>query len=476
MKHPSIDFALYPKPSGFAILASKEGDDIMREKTGIFGVPLGDGGRVQGSHEDYIRIIVDEIAALEGDGPRQALEEAMANLKAGSKNLRFWGLANPTSHYDLSGVYSEPVNGWSSVNVDHETWRTKFGIVRHLDGLRSPAIVEEDGAWKYPFLINQEAVDQVRNTAGEDSLRYNQMVRGWPSNQATVSTVLTETDIAAGKATSQQFNEVHLQGIGAASSAFHRVTRVAAVDAAFSQGGDDAIVQEVQLIYLSGLPILYFPEPQKIPILDSSDRPVTYQLSDYLRVWCAARDVRMDMLAADDSGTQSLADVLSVEIAPGVMRVNYARAASDKPINTASPEIANKRYKDCITEGWTLLAEFVKMNQVRGLSIECARQLCSRQYVTNKAGVVQEPRRLEPKTTFKARTKLGSPDAADAAAMAVLLIRHRLGILPGSGVYPQQLARAPTDIKPAFTLRSASSFKPGVPTGDPLARMLGRYK
>lgn len=476
MKHPAIDFSIYPKPSGYAILATPGTDSEMHEeKAGIFGVALQDGSRMQGSHLPYVRIIVDELAALEGDGPRQAIEEALANLKAGSKSLRFWGLANPTSHYDLSGVYSEPLDGWSSVNVNHETWRTKFGIVRHLDGLRSPAIVEEDGARKYPFLINQEAVDQVRNTAGEDSLRYNQMVRGWPSNQASVATVLTETDLAAGHATETRFNGTDLGSIGTESSPFFRTIRVAAVDAAFSQGGDDAVVQEVRVVYLSSLPVLYFPEAHKIPILDSSDRPVTYQLVDFLRGWCAERDISMDMLAADDSGTQSLADVLSVEIAPGVMRVNYARSASDKPVNSSSEELAKKKYKDCITEGWTLLAEFIKMGQVRGLSVDCARQLVSRQYVTNKAGVVQEPRRLEPKTMFKARTKLGSPDEADAAAMAALLIRHRLGITPGSGVYPQRLARAP-DLKPAISLRSASSFRAGASTGDPFAKMMGRYK
>jgi hypothetical protein len=96
--------------------------------------------------------------------------------------------------------------------------------------------------------------------------------------------------------------------------------------------------------------------------------------------------------------------------------------------------------------------------------------------MTTKNGVVVEPRRLERKADFKTRTKLGSPDEADAAAMAALLARHRLGILPGSGVYPQALVARPQPAQPMITLRSASSFKPGAPTGDPLAKMLGRYK
>ena len=92
--------------------------------------------------------------------------------------------------------------------------------------------------------------------------------------------------------------------------------------------------------------------------------------------------------------------------------------------------------------------------------------------MTNSKGVIQEPRRLESKPTFKARTKLGSPDHADAAAMAALLIRHRLGIIPGANVYPQSMRpiqdRAPLARLPRVMPTEASNE-------DPLARLLGKY-
>lgn len=474
MKNKEIDFALHPKPSGYAIYAdsAEEGDAVV-EKAGIIGIALADGGRAQGSHEKYVRFLVDEMAALQGEGPAKALEEAFTNLKAGSLSLKIIGLANPTSRFDLSGLYSEPLAGWSSVNVDSEFWRTKYGIVRHFDGLKSPAITEPDGARKYPFLINQEAVDNIKNVSGEDSVRFSEFVRGFPPEQGNSVTVLTEADIAAGKATDQDLNGVEIGNIVTASP-FFKTIRAAAVDAAFSQGGDDAVIQEVRIVYVRDLPTLYFPPPQKIPIVDSSVRPVTYQLVDYIRGWCAERDIPMDMLAADDSGSQSLADVLSVEIGPGVLRVNYSRAASDKPTSVTSPEEARKKLRDCITEGWVILAELVKLGQVRGLSEVCARQLCARQYATNaKTSAILEPRRLEPKAAFKARTKLGSPDEGDAAAMACLLIRHRLGIVPGANVYPQ--ARASSPSRPDFKLSSASAFSDDAPREDPLAGLLGKY-
>ena len=475
-KHPRIDFPGRSKSSGYSILNTVEDDDAAQaEKAGIFGVALDESGKLQGAHLPFVRILVDEIATLQSDGAREAIETAISNLRKGAVSFKFFGLANPESWFDLSGYYAEPKAGRSTVTVDSEVWETRFGRVRHHDGLKSPAITEENGAKEYPFLVNMASIEADRRELGDDNPVFWRMVRGFPTRQGEVATVMTETDIVAGKATEKDVDGVRLDHVGA-NSTFFRTLTIGSLDSAFSQGGDSAILQAVKIIYLNGLPTLFFIEPTKIPILESSDRPVTYQIVDFTRGWLTKHDVQIDHLAADDSGTQSVCDVLTIEIAPGVFRVNYSNSASDMPISNATDVEAKKKFKDRATEAWAVLAEFVKSGQVRGLSDECARQLAARRYMTTKSGVVVEPRRLEKKADFKARTKLGSPDEADAAAMAALLARHRLGILPGSGVYPQQLARAPTDIKPAFTLRSASSFKPGVPTGDPLARMLGRYK
>ena len=95
-KNKEIDFSIHPKPSGYAILSDVENaGDTMEEKAGIFGVALSEGGRMQGSHLPYVRIVIDEMSALEGDGPRRAIEEAMANLKAGSRSLKVWGSCEP---------------------------------------------------------------------------------------------------------------------------------------------------------------------------------------------------------------------------------------------------------------------------------------------------------------------------------------------------------------------------------------------
>lgn len=471
--HKTIQFPGHSKPSGYSIVCdADDAEGMVAEKGGIFGVALAEGGRLAGAHMKYVRVMVDEISTLEQEGGRLAVEEAISNLRKGATSFKGFALCNPKSRFDLGCYYATPLAGWSSVTVDSEVWETKFGRARHLDGYKSPAILEPGGKEKYPFLINADSIERDRVELGEDSPRFFEQNRGFPPNQNNTATVLTETDIVSGKATDTSLNGVEIAGVSG-SSPFFRTLRVGSLDSAFSAGGDNAILQEARIVYVSDLPTIFFPPPEKIPISDTSERPVTYQLVDFVRGWALDRDIPMEMFACDDSGTQSVADVLSVEVAPGVFRVNYSRAASDKTVNNSSPELAKKKFRDMIMEAWALLAEFVKSGQVRGLSDECARQLCARQYMTNTKGVILEPRRLESKPVFKARTKLGSPDQADAAAMACLLIRHKLGIVPGANVYPQQISRV--DSRPAFSISQASSFQPGVQADDPLAALLGKY-
>ena len=465
----------HSKPSGYSILNDKIDDgDTQMEKAGLFGVALNEGGKLAGAHVKYVRVLVDELATITTEGGRQSIEEAISNLRKGADRFWFGGLANPTSRFDLSGYYAEPLDGWSSVSVDSEVWESRFGRVRHHDGLKSPAIQEPDGARKYPFLINQATIDADRREIGEDSPRFFQMNRGFPAKQGSSATLLTETDLVQGKATDDKLDGMELSNVDAASK-FLRTIKTAALDSAFSQGGDSAILQELRVVYLRDLPTLYFPPPEKIPLSDNSERPITYQLTDYVRDWGLKNDVAMDFFAADDSGTQSVCDVLTVEIAPGVTRINYSTSASEEAMSIASPEEAKKKYRDKITEAWAILAEYVKFGQVRGLSEACAKQLVSRQFMTHaKTGVVLEPRRLEQKKIYKSRTMQGSPDEADAAAMAAYLVRHKLGILPGANVYPQAHVPA-ADVTPPFELSSASTFNPGASADDPLADLMGRY-
>lgn len=475
--HKTIEFPGHSKPSGYAILNDiADLGDTQMEKAGLFGVALNEGGKLAGAHTKWVRVLVDELATITTEGGRQSIEEAISNLRKGSQSFKFFGLANPTSRFDLSGYYSEPSaeGGWSTVSVETEVWDTRFGRVRHHDGLKSPAVVEPNGAMLYPFLINQETIDKDRREIGEDSPRFWQMNRGFPPRQGNTATVLTESDLVQGKATCDDLDGVKVAELQTESPFFRTIT-VGSLDSAFSQGGDNAIIQEARIIYVGNLPTIFFPAPEKIPIVDSSDRPVTYQLVDFVRSWCAERQLTMDYFAADDSGTQSVCDVLTVEIAPGVFRVNYSNSASDQALSIASPEEARKKYRDRITEAWAILAEFVKYGQVRGLSEECAKQLTARQYMCNTKGVVLEPRRLEQKKLFKSRTLLGSPDEADAAAMACLLIRHKLGIVPGANVYPQTVPKL-TAPKPVFHLSSASSFAPDATADHPLDALLSRYQ
>jgi len=426
------------KLSGYSIVnVVEEGEDSVGEKSGIFGRALDDGGKLAGAHMPFVRVLVDELSTLKTEGAKRALDESLSNLPIGTKSFKFVGLCNPEQLYDLSAHYSVPTadGGWSSINPDTaEVWQSKWGRVRRHDGLKSPACMEPDGETKYPFLIGPTKIKELELRFGKDDVNFWRMVRGFPPMQGSAATVLEDIDISAGRAC-EEWERVD------PGSPFFGVVRVGALDAAFTQGGDSAILVGMDIIEKDGVPLLCFHPPERLVVSASADIPVVYQLVASTREWLSKNSVDVEAFASDDSGTQSVCDVITKEIGPGIFRMNYSTKASDTPMNNTTSEPAKKRVRNLITEAWGVLAEFVKAGQVRGLSEAAAQQLTSRQYRTFK-DVVMEPRMLEPKLQYKQRTKLGSPDEGDASAMAALLAHLRFGIMPGAKTYPERLAMA----------------------------------
>jgi hypothetical protein len=154
---------------------------------------------------------------------------------------------------------------------------------------------------------------------------------------------------------------------------------------------------------------------------------------DALRIELDKRGIPVTHLAIDDSGTQSVADVVEVEIGRGCIRCNSGSAASDRPIARLNGTPVNERYVDRGTELWIQVAELGRNRQLRGMSAEECGQFTSRRLV-----MAGKRKRLERKVEYKTRLKgFRSPDDADAAALCVEAARVACGLHPG------EVARAP---------------------------------
>jgi hypothetical protein len=399
------------------------------EKSGLRGLAVREGSEeraranLAGSHNKYMRWVIDEISQMS----RAALDGRI-NASIGCRDFRYFGLANPDSYHDLGASVSVPITpgGWNDVDENCTEWRSVYGKVRHHNGLHSPAITEPGGKEKYPHLINQDTVDNLlrENHGNLDSPVLWSQVKGFPPPEGDVLTVLSDKDIHAFRAD---------QPIEWAAHGGTDVIRVAGLDPAFSSGGDNCVLQFGTVgMSMVGDYVLDFDETLYIPIKASEERPAAYQISDAVITAMEARNVPMQNLAVDDSGTQSVADILQVESKVAPIRCNFGARASEQPISAINPEPAFKRVANQTTEIAVLLAELVRSGQVRDIPEKTQAQLTSRTFVLGK-----RPQRLEAKADYKKRTGIGSPDEGDASCLCALAARQSAGLFPGKNI-PQK--------------------------------------
>lgn len=410
--HPSFSIPLKEAPSQTAIINDRDaGASDASLKAAVRGVAVGEGSeakavaRLAGVHTKFVTIILDEGSALP-----EAAAKARINASAGTQRFRFLSLANPVDRNDEATRFCEPLDGWSSVNVDTEEWRSNFGKVLHFNAMNSPALQEDDGESLYPFLLSRRQIDTIIREAGgntEDPMVYR-MVYGYPAPMGGTLSVLTERDID----TFGLADDAVFDGRG------DKVQRVASLDPAFTgPGGDGCAFRWGEIGYdNTGRPVLQL-RPCELLAIDPDDgQPAAYQVAQQTIQRCNTLGIPVSALAVDDSGTQSVAAIIQHESGIRPIACNFAERADD-----------NKQYRNRVTEIWFSLQALARNYQLRGLDSKTALQLCARRF--KKA---DRPLALESKAEYKKRTGLRSPDEADATALLAYAALRTCGLCPGS--------------------------------------------
>jgi hypothetical protein len=398
-------------------------------KASLRGVAVREGtqaksrANLQGAHLPYVRLILDEMAQM----PESAVA-ARVNLSIGCTNFKFAAMANPDSFSDISCKYSIPddKDGWATVTRDTPEWRSIYGKVRHHNGMQSPSVTEEGGAEKYPYLISQTQIDSIlkENHNNPDSADVWTMVYGFPAPSGSPDSVLSPKDIQSFRATSS-IEWATPNPTGAIDRSDQVL--VAGLDPAFSEGGDNAVLQLATVGRAQyGAYAISFEEPIYIPIRASDDRPPIYQITDFVIEVLGGRGIPLSHLAVDDSATQSCAGVLAKEGGTAPIAVSFGSRASDQPLTSHDKIPAHDRVYDRVTEMWSLFAALVRAGQVRDLPQKAMEQFTSRRFTPGK-----RPRRLESKTIYKKRTGQGSPDEGDSVSLCALAARQVAGLQPG---------------------------------------------
>lgn len=413
--------------TGYAILNDRDQDDnplAKGAKAGIHGVALNDGGKLQGAHSKYVRLIIDELATINN---HEDIKTTIDNLQI-AQDFKFVALANPASWTDPSSQYCIPEGGVNSVTVDTGCWRSTFGcFVRHNDGMKSPCVQHPELADLFPFLTQQKHIDASlkRADGNPNSPQFWKMIRGFPVGAGAAAPVILDEAVAFQQGVTEPASMEEGSILGTA----------AGIDPAWTEGGDGACYARCFVrLDRFGRPFLDFTgglTRLKIDATIINRKPAVQQLReqviDIMRLPYAAT---FYMTAIDASANQGLADDLLIYCGANTIHVNNAVRASDVPLRANDARPANTIVYDRGTESWCVLAEFCRAGMVRGLPPEALRGLTTRRYMLKKgAEDPVQPLRLEKKEDFKLRFK-HSPDETDACALAALAVKERFGLFP----------------------------------------------
>jgi hypothetical protein len=368
-------------------------------------------GKFIGIKQKNVILIADELSELS----TAILQAGLSNL---SKNPSFSlvGLSNPASRWDAFGEWSEPAQGWDSIdpNID-ETWKTKWGgLYKRYDGERSPNIIA--GETVYPWLPTEEKIEEDKALLGQESRGYYRMVRAVFFDSDETDGVYTDAELVKSGA----MGSIEWQGTP---------TPIAGCDPAFTNGGDRTILYTGHVGYdKSGQFVCQLGEA--ISLTDDATNkavPRSYQIVQQIKDECKKRKIIPANLGIDSTGAGSpLADILAAEFGDDILRVSFGGKASDKRVSTNSKLIGNELYVNRVTELWFVGKEFCRTKQLFGITNDLAQEVVGRKYDMVKGSTLRM--KLESKPDYKNR--LGkSPDLADAAFICIDVARQRHGLV-----------------------------------------------
>lgn len=371
-------------------------------------------GKLIGAKNKRVLLIADELPEL----TEAILTAAFSNL-ALNPYFQMVALGNFKSIYDAFGVFVRPKNGYSSISVEDKEWETSNGVCLHLDGMRSPNIV--DGKDKWPIYDSKNLATHRKNY-GPDSAEFWRMCRSFHCPESVENVLFSDVDFIRG--------DSHSPAIW-----LEPPRPVIAADPAFTTDGDKfSVVTGLFGKNNNGLPTLaitgYRYVHENIALTQQGeprDVQTARQLSEIAREEkCTAENVGVD---CSGPGGLAFGSILSAVWSSRFLPVKFGEKPSERPVSTEDPKRCDEAFHNRVTELWAIGRHFMRAGQIKGLPNDIAKELKARHYETIKG--IQMKIKVESKRDMKARIGF-SPDLADAFLILVELCRERFGFTPGA--------------------------------------------
>lgn len=361
-------------------------------------------GRLIGFKAHRLILLADELTEL----TEAILTAAYSNMSL-NPEFQMIGAGNTNSHFDAFGIFTEPEEGWTSVTVDSESWKTKRGVCLHFDGLRSPNLELAKDAW--PIYGRKQLAEHAK--LGEGSAAYWRMCRGYFCPEGSENTIYSEADIVKFEAN---------------KSAVWKTppTKIAALDPAFTTNGDRVMVYIgfVGRDLEDKLVVEFDRSLQLKEDIRKTDMPINFQFAQQFRDVCIAEGILPQHAAIDSTGGGGpFSDIVAEVWSPQVYRVKFGGKASDTPVSETDKSPGHSRYADRVSEIWYRGYDLLRNGQLKGITPQLAKEMCSRNYTTEKAGDL----RVKVESKKEVKKRIGkSPDLADSAFILLALAVERM--------------------------------------------------
>lgn len=342
-------------------------------------------------------IAADEFNEL-GEG---ILKTAFENMTSNDR-LNFAAMANPDKLTDPFGELCEPLHGWKSITEENESWNTKYGRCIRFNAEKSPRIVQPDGH-RFHWQPDQEYCDRIAASRGGTKSRgYYRFVKAFWCPDGSANSIYSEVEFMNG--CSLDMTEPRWDGEPAILSS---------IDPSFSRGGDRSQSSIAKLGTVEGRSHLHICHYQTITddIQDKST-PLTHQVVRGWRNMSSDWGVKPTRAIMDNTGAGiPFGHVVDLEWSPAIQKVNFQGKASDRTIVFRGEDC---KYYNKNSELWIQPKEFIRSNQISGISKELMAELVEREYHEREGRTV----RVESKEDAKKRLHR-SPDLADAFLLLV---------------------------------------------------------
>jgi hypothetical protein len=371
-------------------------------------------GRIRGGHAPRRRIILDEAQ----DVADTVYEAAVNPMSAPDAKMVL--LSNPVERISRFGDECEPKEGWGSVSDGDLVWETRKGVCLHFDGLQSPNI-KVAGA-NFTGLLTAKTVEEVKREHGENSVSWWKLIRGfWPPD-GMVSHIFPASVI-------DKMMKVIVFDFPPVACA--------SLDPAFEY--DEAVMHLGELGGRRGGQLAVNGTRTCVMQYNVSkgSEPKDYQLAHWVMRECRAVNMKPEHFIMDTTGGgRGTFAILQKEWSPLIQGVDYAGAASERPLRTDQPGKCHEMFRWFVTElGFRARAcgEDGMIGGLVNLDRRTQDDLHARRYEVVEA-TKGSLRMAENKKDVRARIGR-SPDCGDSLVQfGELLIR--LKSWPGAGSLP----------------------------------------